>query len=124
METWQAVATRGGWRALAARPGDPLPTGVYRIDDHDVITWANDECSVCAENGGAADLGGRAAGRPIWNFLDGDVVPRVYRVLLERVRARDLLASIPLCCDAPAQPQVGTCRSSRCLTGGSRFRVG
>lgn len=98
-------AKRG--RAPAVRPGDLLPTVAYRIDDRDVVTWVNDEFSAFAENSGAADLVGRVVGRPIWNFLDGDVVRHVYRILFERVRGRDLIVWIPLRCDSPDQARAG-----------------
>lgn len=55
-----------------------------------------------AVQGGSRELAGDSVlGRPLWDFIGGDEVRHLFRILLSRVRETGRPVTVPFRCDAP-----------------------
>jgi hypothetical protein len=72
----------------------------YRIDAGDRIVEVGDDWAAFARANDAPHLADEVEGRPLWNFVSGDLTRQVYRELLVHVRS-GRPASFDYRCDAP-----------------------
>ena len=97
---WARIAA-----SIAAEP-DSAPTGSgtvveYSIDSDDIVIAINEDWSTFARQNDAPELAEMAADRTLWSYFDSDEVRDLWRLLIERVRAAQVQAHVPLRCDAP-----------------------
>lgn len=75
---------------------------VYRIDAADTITFVSPEWLRFAAENDAPELTKSAViGQPIWRFIVGDEVRRLYADLFRDLRARPAEVTVPFHCDSP-----------------------
>lgn len=98
--------------AIAAQPtpspGEPgsidAPMGTvveYSIDADDVVIAVGRNWAGFARDNDAPELVAPPFDRTLWSYFDNDETADVWRLLVERVRARQQEAEVPLRCDAP-----------------------
>lgn len=74
----------------------------YRIGIDDRIFHLGSGWEPFASDNGAVDLSAKnVVGRPIWDFIEGDEVRHLYRLLVDRVRAEGRPVQLPFRCDSP-----------------------
>ena len=73
----------------------------YRIDAGDVVTDVGPGWAEFARDNGAPELVVPASDRTIWSYFDRDKVRELWQLLVQRVRALQAEARVPLRCDAP-----------------------
>jgi hypothetical protein len=74
----------------------------YEIDADGVIRDVNPAWDAFARANGAPELaGGGAVGRNVWDFVAGDDVQRLYRLLFARIPGRGVTCALPFRCDGP-----------------------
>lgn len=77
---------------------------IHRIDSRDCITFVNEAWLTFAEVNDAPDLTrDRVLGKPLQQFLQGDVVLDLWRILIGRIRQRGQPMLLPFRCDSPDQ---------------------
>jgi hypothetical protein len=88
----------------------------YAIDDQDRLIKVDDGYYRFAEENGWADAGD-SLGRSLWDFVGGEDVKRLQRLLLRRVRdgARDV--ELPFRCDGPNRTREMDIRIAADRTG-------
>ncbi len=75
---------------------------IYRLDHQDRIESVNAAWDAFAIANHAPELCQPAIlGRSLWDFIVGDQVRHIHRVLLERVRNGRTMSNLPFRCDAP-----------------------
>ena len=75
----------------------------YRVDADDKIVWVDEYWLAFAkENGASALTEARVIGRPIWDFVAGDVTLGLFRELHRRVRSSHNPVLLPFRCDSPS----------------------
>lgn len=75
---------------------------VYRIDADDRITRVNEGWDCFATANDAPELRQPdILGRSLWDFIHGDEVRHLHRVLLERARKGNRILDLPFRCDSP-----------------------
>jgi hypothetical protein len=75
---------------------------VYRIDSRDCVLAVNRKWSTFAEENGAPELAGeQLLGEPLWRYVDGGDVTRIYREVFWRVREHRVQVVFPFRCDSP-----------------------
>lgn len=97
---WDRIAA-----SMAAEPaGGPPGSGSvveYSIDADDCVMDVDRDWAAFARDNGAPELVELQPARTLWSYFDGDEVRDLWRVLVERVRANQAPARVPLRCDAP-----------------------
>jgi hypothetical protein len=97
---WDRIAA-----SIAAEPeSNPAGSGTvveYSINADDIVITVNEDWSKFARENGALALAEIAPERTLWSYFDGDAVRDLWRLLVERVRATEAQAHVPLRCDAP-----------------------
>jgi len=99
-ELWGLIAV-----SIAA-DRDSTPTGSgsvveYAIDANDIVIAVDAGWAAFAQENDAPELAELATDRPLSSYFDSDEVRDVWRLLIERVRAKQTQAHVPLRCDAP-----------------------
>jgi hypothetical protein len=75
----------------------------YRIDSADQIIWADEWWFAFARENGSAELTEEEVlGRPLWDFVSGEVTREVYKDIHARVRRTGNAVVIPFRCDSPS----------------------
>lgn len=94
-------------RIAASLAGDPAidSSGAgtvveYWIDAEDEVMVVGADWSTFARDNQAAELAGTTPDRTLWSYFDSDEVRDLWRLLVERVRAKQSTAQVPLRCDA------------------------
>lgn len=89
-------------------PREPLyrviPASVvvdYRIDADDVVSDVGKNWADFARDNDAPELAVPAPARTLWTYFDSDEIRELWQLLVERVRALQKGAHVPLRCDAP-----------------------
>lgn len=77
--------------------GDDL---YYAIDEHDRLVRANDGYYQFAKENGWADADA-SLGRSLWDFVSGEQLTTLLRILVRRVRGTKTVVELPFRCDAP-----------------------
>lgn len=73
----------------------------YRIDANDVIVDVGQSWADFARDNDAPELALPAPDRVLWTYFENDESRELWRLLVERVRAVQKGAEVPLRCDAP-----------------------
>ena len=81
---------------------------VYRISAADVIEDVNDAWARFAIDNDASPLATEVVGKPLWDYISGGAVKRIYESILKCVRTRNRTVSFPFRCDSPSM-----CRGMR-----------
>ena len=91
--------------SIATEPeSNPAGSGTvveYSIDAADNVIAVDEDWAMFARENDAPELAEAAPARPLWSYFDGDEVRDLWRLLIERVRATQAQARVPLRCDAP-----------------------
>lgn len=76
---------------------------IYRIDEKDRILFVGGNWyNFAIENdGGDCGVPGAVLGRTLWQFIDGNQVIHLYRILVEKVRTHQTSLTVPIHCDSP-----------------------
>ncbi|MGI9603960.1 MAG: hypothetical protein ACR2QE_18910, partial [Acidimicrobiales bacterium] len=108
-EIWAGIeATVTAERAAASRApkappaqGSPSPMVVdYWIDANDVVTEVANGWAAFATDNNAPELTVLDSDRSLWSYFDRDEVRELWQVLVQRLRASQRTAQVPLRCDA------------------------
>ncbi|MGQ9827908.1 MAG: hypothetical protein ACUVSY_04460 [Roseiflexus sp.] len=85
----------------------PAPrTFAYRIDNHDRITFFNEEwLEFARENDGADLTPTNVWSRPIWKFISDPETRHLYRLILSRVRSGKTI-TVHMRCDSPTARRI------------------
>jgi hypothetical protein len=76
---------------------------VYRIDASDVLSFVSPEWVHFAQSNEAPELTeANVVGKPIWDFITGEVARTLYGSLFSNLRSRRGEMAIPFRCDAPS----------------------
>lgn len=73
----------------------------YSIDANDVVTDVGQSWADFARDNDAPELVVLPSDRTLWTYFDSDEIRELWRLLVERVRALQKGAEVPLRCDAP-----------------------
>lgn len=73
----------------------------YWIDANDIVTAVGQSWAEFARDNDAPELAVPASDRALWTYFDNDETRELWRLLIERVRALQKRAQVPLRCDAP-----------------------
>lgn len=73
----------------------------YSIDANDVVTDVGQSWADSARDNDAPELVVLPPDRTLWTYFDSDEIKELWRLLVERVRALQKGAEVPLRCDAP-----------------------
>ena len=73
----------------------------YWIDANDVVTDVGQSWAHFAYDNDAPELAVPAPDRTLWTYFDNDETRELWQLLVERVRASQKGAHVPLRCDAP-----------------------
>ena len=74
---------------------------IYRLDSKDCFLSMNRKWSTFAEENGAPQLAGdRLIGEPVWRYVEGPDVTRIYREVFSKVREQRIQAVFPFRCDS------------------------
>ena len=82
------------------QPTPVLPQVTYRIDEHDRIASVSESWDSFAILNHGGPAAADTVGRPLWDFLSGDVTRQVYRDLITRARSGRAI-TFSFRCDAP-----------------------
>lgn len=83
--------------------GSNIPTYRYRVDEDDLLVWVDEWWLAFAQENGAADLlERRVLGQPLWDFIQGDEICRLYAEIHARVRSSEKSVILPFRCDSPS----------------------
>ncbi len=75
---------------------------IYRLDSRDCFLGMNRKWSTFAEENGAPELvGEQLLGEPLWRYVEGADVTRIYREVFWRVREQRIQVVFPFRCDSP-----------------------
>lgn len=75
----------------------------YRVDAADTIVWVDQLWLAFANENGAPDLTEELVlGRPLWDFISGDVTRRLFSEIHRRVRLSHNPVVLPFRCDSPS----------------------
>jgi hypothetical protein len=75
---------------------------IYRIDSRDCFLAMNRKWILFAEENGAPELADeRLIGEPLWRYVEGSEVTRIYREVFWRVREQRVQVVFPFRCDSP-----------------------
>ena len=77
------------------------PVVEYRIDADDVVVEVGRAWADFARDNDAPEVAVPSLDRTLWSYFDGEAVREPWRLLVERVRASQLPARVPLRCDGP-----------------------
>lgn len=79
------------------------PTYRYRVDADDLLVWVDEWWIAFAQENGASRLVEETIlGRPLWDFVAGDEICRLYAAIHARVRASGKQVILPFRCDSPS----------------------
>jgi len=97
---WDRIAA-----SIAAEPVS-APTGSgsvveYSIDADDIVITVDEDWAAFARENDAPELVELDPARTLWSYFDSEEVRDLWRLLIERVRAKQAQARVPLRCDAP-----------------------
>jgi hypothetical protein len=81
---------------------DASPIFIHRIDAADFIRYVSPSWNVFGEQNGAKHLIGSVVGNQLWRYIGGLEVRRIYRALLDRIRADRRPIQFPFRCDSAA----------------------
>jgi len=73
----------------------------YSIDANDVVIDVGESWADFARDNDAPELMALPSDRTLWTYFDSDDVKELWQLLVERVRAMQQGADVPLRCDAP-----------------------
>lgn len=73
----------------------------YSINADDIVIGVDGDWAEFARDNDGPELAELEPKRTLWSYIDGDEVRDLWRLLVERVRASQTQASVPLRCDAP-----------------------
>ncbi len=85
-------------------PSRTIATGTvveYWIDADDVVVGVGDAWAEFARDNDAPELVTLDSERTLWSYFDNDEARELWKLLVERVRALQTDARVPLRCDAP-----------------------
>jgi hypothetical protein len=95
----------------------------HRVDAADRISLVNEPWLAFARENGASGLTAAAVlGRPLWDFIGGDDVHRLFRALMRQVRDQQRPIQLPFCCDAPGLEREMRLELLPLAAGGIEFR--
>jgi len=99
---------------------NPAPARVcYRLDAADRIRWVSPDWDAFAvDNGGSACVGAQVVGRPIWEFVHGDVTRGWLRALFSLARNCGRDPEVPYRCDTPTEKRYMSMRITAEAGGG------
>jgi hypothetical protein len=72
----------------------------YAIDDHDHLIRVDEGCYRFAEENGWSEAG-TSVGRSLWDYVEGDQMRKLQRLLVRRVRDEIGDVELPFRCDGP-----------------------
>jgi hypothetical protein len=74
---------------------------IYRLDSRDCFLAMNRKWSIFAAENGAPELAGeRLVGEPLWRYVGGADVTRIYREVFWKVREQRIQVAFPFRCDS------------------------
>jgi hypothetical protein len=74
---------------------------IYRLDSRDCLLAMNRRWSTFAKENGAPELvGDQLIGEPVWRYVEGVDVTRIYREVFWRVREQRIQVVFPFRCDS------------------------
>ena len=99
-ELWGRIAA-----SIASEP-DSTPAGSgtvveYSINADDMVITVDEDWAAFAKENNAPELAEMVPTQPLWSYFDSNEVRDLWRLLIERVRANQARAQVPLRCDAP-----------------------
>lgn len=97
---WGRIAASIASESTRSAPGAGTVVQ-YTIDDDDVVTEVDRGWAEFAQANEAAELVVPPSDRTLWSYFEGDEVRDLWQVLVERVRATGIRATVPFRCDAP-----------------------
>lgn len=75
----------------------------YRVDADDLLVWVDEWWIAFAKENGASQLVNEPfLGRPLWDFVTGEDVCRLYMAIHARVRTSGTRVLLPFRCDSPS----------------------
>jgi hypothetical protein len=106
-EIWEAIEasiTSSPSPSRREPPSRDFPANTvveYLIDANDVVIDVGQSWAEIARDNGAPELVVLPSGRTLWTYFDSDETKDLWQLLVERVRALQKGAEVPLRCDAP-----------------------
>ena len=97
----EAAASAPSPRVAPSRDSSANTVVEYRIDAADVVIEVGQSWADFARDNDAPELAVPPPDRTLWSYFDREDVRDVWRLLVERVRALQKGAEVPLRCDAP-----------------------
>ncbi len=99
------------------------PNILYRINERDEIVFVNDEWTRFACENDAPELAAREfLNRSLWDFITDDTVREIYRKLIEKARANQII-NFDFRCDAPDWRRLIEMTVGLCEDGNVQFET-
>jgi hypothetical protein len=108
--------------APAVASVDAAQTFIHRIDAADFIRYVSPTWNAFGEQNEAKHLIGTVVGNQLWRYIGGLEVRRIYRALLERIRADRRPVQFPFRCDSATLRRHMVMRVTALADGGVEFQ--